>query len=1149
MDFILSNNNILQKYLGNSKEVVVPDGITLIRKHAFREKNLVQRVILPASLEQIEERAFKDCTNLKEIIFSARPKECSGCAFCGCKSLTHSIIRGNILIKVPQNTKNLYVVSHGIEEISEGAFCDCREITEISLPPTLKKISSQAFKNCSSLEKLVIPESVELENFDAFWGCDKLAELEIPISLKVNEIVAPIKIIIPSLEQPLYNATCFLALPDSYKGTFVVPEGITSIADFAFLECKQLEKVILPKSLVEIGAGTFGDCISLKEIAGLEKVLTINDGAFFGCDKLDSVRVNSKTNFIGNPFGGKRSLSNPIINGCLVCPPDDITAMYVVPPTVKRILPRAFEDCQIIQDVVIGESVKAIGEGAFSQCHNLKHVVLHDDIEFENDVFYDCPSLSQEIVSGNKLVRVPMSYVWEYLVGKGIDTIVGGAFAGCNSITNIIVYPETKAIGNNRFDAIISIQIDCSLAVVKLKEKYGAISLSGEMIASPIYDELSEFVNGYSQATFNDAKLWGYPLNQNIHHQISTYGHLLVKNGDANVLLPKEYDWGTDIINGISIVLKDGAIGVIDISGKEIVPPGKYANIKVMNDKWIRVYENLRGVKRKKTEKEVNQNLICGLINYKGEEVLPCCCHEFSEFHEFYSQLKNYVLATQEEYDFHSNTRNKIRYGVYKISMRNEAELLIPIEYGKVTVCSIDEQYCPSIFIAEKSGTSYVYELNGRYLFAFNIKTDRLEMTKVVEKNVYMLKIHSEKTLKFGEYVYHVVSNRKYYISPNSVYFEVDGGGVFKEENGENYLVGITYPRIKDSWSARTFPSVRALDKVKGIKVKKDYILYKFYELNDKYLGVCYNSLHGITNMDGVPMVPIKYNSIAYAGNNCFIVSKLDSQNEVKFGIINILDEVLLPCTYNYLGTFKNHIIYSNNAKDVKVDRVCDYTPKHSSNKYTYGVMDFNFNIISQPMYSEILDANDSFVKVYVNDTIGAIDSHGREIIELGEYDIIELLNDKFIKVGWIESAYFFYDSTQEKNYRELGVINIEGENIIPCRYSAVHAINDNYILASFVDQKKLIETGWDSNIESQAKWGVFNNEGKEIIACKYYREDLLAILRKKMKDLKIEENSIDWNDISYNLKCEGYGGYNGWDDDAINEAFEGDPLLTWNVD
>lgn len=42
-------------------------------------------------------------------------------------------------------------------------------------------------------------------------------------------------------------------------------------------------------------------------------------------------------------------------------------------------------------------------------------------------------------------------------------------------------------------------------------------------------------------------------------------------------------------------------------------------------------------------------------------------------------------------------------------------------------------------------------------------------------------------------------------------------------------------------------------------------------------------------------------------------------------------------------------------------------------------------------------------------------------------------------------------------------------------------------------------------------------------------------------------------NDDSGNYENRGsyeeHGGYNGWDDETINTAFDGDPEATWNVD
>jgi hypothetical protein len=65
----------------------------------------------------------------------------------------------------------------------------------------------------------------------------------------------------------------------------------------------------------------------------------------------------------------------------------------------------------------------------------------------------------------------------------------------------------------------------------------------------------------------------------------------------------------------------------------------------------------------------------------------------------------------------------------------------------------------------------------------------------------------------------------------------------------------------------------------------------------------------------------------------------------------------------------------------------------------------------------------------------------------------------------------------------------------------------------------------------------------------------------KNNSELFVEENlddyitdyddyESDYDDYdTYGNSYEKYGGYNGWSDDAIDDAFEGDPENTWNVD
>ena len=48
-------------------------------------------------------------------------------------------------------------------------------------------------------------------------------------------------------------------------------------------------------------------------------------------------------------------------------------------------------------------------------------------------------------------------------------------------------------------------------------------------------------------------------------------------------------------------------------------------------------------------------------------------------------------------------------------------------------------------------------------------------------------------------------------------------------------------------------------------------------------------------------------------------------------------------------------------------------------------------------------------------------------------------------------------------------------------------------------------------------------------------------------EDYRDHDDHDDWDD--YGRSGEKYGWYNGFSDDVIDDAFEGDPELTWNVD
>lgn len=60
--------------------------------------------------------------------------------------------------------------------------------------------------------------------------------------------------------------------------------------------------------------------------------------------------------------------------------------------------------------------------------------------------------------------------------------------------------------------------------------------------------------------------------------------------------------------------------------------------------------------------------------------------------------------------------------------------------------------------------------------------------------------------------------------------------------------------------------------------------------------------------------------------------------------------------------------------------------------------------------------------------------------------------------------------------------------------------------------------------------------------------------IKENEMNIYVLENEGVGNDYSawdddYGRSGEKYGWYNGWSDDVIDDAFDGDPEATWNVD
>ena len=116
-----------------------------------------------------------------------------------------------------------------------------------------------------------------------------------------------------------YNATLAVdgttfTYNDAALTSISIPNGITSIGEYAFLECTSLTGITIPNSVTSIGGGAFNGCTGLTNIVIPNGITTIDGETFSGCTSLTDITIpNNVTSIGGYAFNGCTGLTNIVI--------------------------------------------------------------------------------------------------------------------------------------------------------------------------------------------------------------------------------------------------------------------------------------------------------------------------------------------------------------------------------------------------------------------------------------------------------------------------------------------------------------------------------------------------------------------------------------------------------------------------------------------------------------------------------------------------------------------------------------------------------------------------------------------------------------------------------------------------------------------
>ena len=218
-------------------------------------------------------------------------------------------------------------------------------------------------------------------------------------------------------------------------GIPTIPNHVTSIASYAFINCADLTTITIPKSVTTINSNAFNGCANLQSVIFEEnsQLSNLAGYVFSGCSSLSLINLPNSLTTIGNyGFSGCSNLSE--IN---------------LPSNLTTLGNNVFSSCTSLTAIVIPRQVSSIGTGIFLACSNLTSIVVD-----ENNTVYHLKDNCLIETATNKLIFAgPASTIPDYVeiiatyalyglmtsvtIPSNVIEIERRAFYGCSDLTNL----------------------------------------------------------------------------------------------------------------------------------------------------------------------------------------------------------------------------------------------------------------------------------------------------------------------------------------------------------------------------------------------------------------------------------------------------------------------------------------------------------------------------------------------------------------------------------------------------------------------------------------------------------------------------------------------------------------------------------------
>jgi hypothetical protein len=403
--FTCNSKGIITAYTGKKKatEIIVPatiDGITVkgIGKEVFSGLEQVTTIGLPDTVTSFGDEAFSGCTSLNTMFSYDADSEDD--------------------VRLSYDENSIITIPDKLKSIGTGAFADCTAIYKFAVADSNNYFKAGTWVATTSANQNENTTSVTRSSGEMLLSKDGKTLLRFaPAFHYTGEGLY-------KLPTGLVYIAPYACEAVSLNGGFTIPNTVTTIGDYGFYKCGNLNNIkfaktssveaignyafannpnltiTLPASVKTIGNYCFAYCVNIVIDISKTQLEVLPDYAFYECDNLHNLQTPKTL----------KSVGAYVFYGC-----NCLNEVEFLGDTLESIGTGAFQSCDNLHTIEVPEGVKTIADDTFDGCHNLNTIILPDSLKNIGDsAFKDCNNIH------------------ELVIPSGVTHISNNSFTGAN---------------------------------------------------------------------------------------------------------------------------------------------------------------------------------------------------------------------------------------------------------------------------------------------------------------------------------------------------------------------------------------------------------------------------------------------------------------------------------------------------------------------------------------------------------------------------------------------------------------------------------------------------------------------------------------------------------------------------------------------